>query len=442
MTEACKMAGLVVAAGSRFGSIQGRDWAMLVACAAVPMLTVGLFTVSFPLWVEPWRAGFKVSLSTVMLTFTVGNMVATFAAPLAGRALARRPPRMIVVGGALLMTAGFLVAALAPAFWMVASLYATVIAVGAAFSGLLPAQTVALRRFPDRAGAIGGMLALALSLGSALSPLAIAPALAVFGWRPVFAAAGAVLSAVAIPLAWFCLPKGAGPVRPSTTLDVALLDPGLQSNTTKVLLGTPAFWLVLAITLPLITVAIAIPPNIVAIASDAEIGLTKAGYLVSAMAVGSAIGGVILGSLADRIEPKLTFVLVSTLMFGALGMVALSPNHLMTPGLVLFGLASGGIMPLFGVIVLRRFGQRDFPTVQGLITPFFIPAFLGSAVAAWIRDLTGSYALALVVLAFALLPGMIMIWGLGALKLGGNIAVAPESWSHAAESHSSRNTHD
>jgi OFA family oxalate/formate antiporter-like MFS transporter len=399
-----------------------RDLPMLIACSVIPALSVGLFVVCFPLWLVPWAAEFKISRSQAMVAFTVGNIVSTFAAPLAGRALASLSARVIMITGVGLVTAGFLMASIAPSFWVIASLYASVIAVGAALAGILPAQTVALRRFPDRAGAIGGMLALGLSAASAVAPLLVAPGLAAFGWRTVFAASGVVVGAAAVPLAWF----GLGREQPNSAKEVATSAMALESVDTLVvaapiqgtttLLGSSAFWLLLISILPVVTVFIAISPNVVGIVLDAGLGLRMAGYLVSTVAVGSAVGGVLTGWLADRVDPRIAFTMVSAVMFGALAAVAFEPRYLVLPGLAIFGLAGGGVMPLFAVVVLRRFGAKDFPRVQGLITPFLVPAFLGPTLAAWIRDATGGYAWALLAFGLFLLPGVIAIWNLGPLR--------------------------
>lgn len=394
------------------------EWGLLIACAVIPTLTMGLAMVSFPLWVPLWTADFKVSRSTVMLGFMAMTVVSVFAAPLAGRALASVSARVVMIGGALVMTAGFILVAALHSFWAVAGIYASLIAVGSAFAGLLPAQTVALRRFPDRAGAIGGMLSLIMSLGSAVAPLVIAPTLAAFGWRPVFVVMGVVISAVGVPLAWFFLKPQGAPAAASAALEA---DAAGESSPTPTpsgqpILSAPAFWLILAAILPIMLGLSAIGPNLAAMAADAGLGLSMAGYLVSGMSAGAAVGGVAVGWMADRVEPKVIFTGVTAVMVAGLCAVLFAPVALMLPGLVGFGLAAGGVMPLFGVIILRRFGPVDFPRVQGLITPFMIPAFVGPLLAAWIRDQTGHYDLALVGLMILMLPGMAAVWALGGVS--------------------------
>jgi MFS family permease len=152
-------------------------------------------------------------------------------------------------------------------------------------------------------------------------------------------------------------------------------------------------------------------PNLGAIATDAGFGLNAAAFLVSTMSVGSAMGAVIMGWLADRFEPRLIYASIAATMAAAVAALLIEPQILyIAVGLI--GLASGGALPLVGVLVLRRFGSTDFPRVHGLLAPFMVPAFLGSVATGALRDATGSYNLALILMALLLAPGTAAVWGL------------------------------
>ncbi|WP_293681713.1 hypothetical protein [uncultured Phenylobacterium sp.] len=67
---------------------------------------------------------------------------------------------------------------------------------------------------------------------------------------------------------------------------------------------------------------------------------------------------------------------------------------------------------MISVLVIRHFSIETFPRVLGLLSPFLIPASLGSVFAGVVRDTTGNYDLLYVVIAAALLPGLLAMWKL------------------------------
>jgi MFS family permease len=109
----------------------------------------------------------------------------------------------------------------------------------------------------------------------------------------------------------------------------------------------------------------------------------------------SGLGGRIgLGMIADRIGAKPTLVaglLVQALAIGAYLFVgALGEFYTLS---VVFGLAYGGVMPLYAVLVRDYFGPRIMGTTFGAVSMF---ASLGMALGPWaggfVFDVYGSYA--------------------------------------------------
>jgi MFS family permease len=319
--------------------------------------------------------------------------------PLVGRTLDAVSPRLMTLAGAAIMAAGFWLVSLAQAFWQVAALYCTLIAVGAAFAGLLPAQTVVLRRLPKNAGAILGVMVLGLSLGGGLLALALAPLLETFGWRPTFALAGLVILIVVVPLAWIFLDGKAGRgARGHGAPDASAPAAGdTPLMTTRQTFMSPSFWTVLVGFLSLTLVSSAVQPNVVAVAVDAGLTATQGAYLVSVMGLTAALGAPGIGWVADRIDPRTVFAGVAVALALALAAIVWVPL-LFIPAIAVVGFAAGGGQPLLGVLILGRFGPGNFPRVQGLVIPLLLPALTGPALAGWIRDRTGSYDLAFLAL--------------------------------------------
>jgi MFS family permease len=386
-------------------SITRGNRAILLACSLYPIFSTGFFLYSFPLWVVPWTVDFHVSRATVMSAVASAAIVTTVITPVVGRLLDTLSPRLTAIGGAFMMGAGLWLASGARSFWLVAVPYATLVAMGAAAAGMLPAQTVALRKFPESAGRNTGLILMGLSLGGALLPLALAPVIARFGWRTAMAVSGVAIVAVIVPTSWFFLD---GRVTPRIAVDVGKPLNWQPALTTKEILSRRDLWRILAGFLPLTFVNAALQTNVVAVAIDAGISPTSAAYLVSILALAAAVGAPIVGSLADRIDLRYVYAGLSAIIASALLLLVVMPGMLF-PAVAVIGLAGGGGLPLLGVLIVRSFGLTNLPRVQGLIVPLLIPAYVAPALAGWIHDRTGSYSYAFILLALLLMPGTLAI---------------------------------
>jgi MFS family permease len=385
-----------------------KERAALVACMLIPALSNGVFATSFPLWVVPWINEFRVPRSVVMTGFAIGNIVMGFASPIVGRTLERFPVRRSTALGGLALSGGFLLASVAPSIWQVIALYSTVMALGAAFTSTLIAQSVAIRILPHKAGTVSGLITLSMSGGSIVMPIILASLVSILGWRVAVLIAGVIILITIVPLSWFAL---AGSDAHLTTLKgkPAAIEAGAGLLTTRALLGSLAFWAPLMGIAPVSFVVGTVLTNSVAIAADSGIAIGVAGYLVPIIALGAALGSVSLGWLADRMDYRVVFagtaaaLVISLLLL--LERVGLLP---MAFAFAVVGFAAGGVLPLFGAVVARSFGPLRFPRVMGMMMPAYVLSMaIAPVFAGWVRDLTGSYGIA-----FAVCAGLMVLSGL------------------------------
>jgi MFS family permease len=385
-------------------------WAAVAAAGAVLALTMGFSLVIFPVWVVAWSQEFGLPRATVMVPLALCAFAMSLCAPAVGWLIARYSARPVIVAGAIAMALGFALIANATAFWQIIVLYGTLIGLGVGLAGMLTGQTVAIQCFPAHAGAAGGLMMLGVSLGSGIMPGVIPPVLEAIGWRDTFLALAAVLAFGAVPMALFLrVPSrgAAAPLAEDQTTDGGPASP----------LRSSAFWFILLGILPVIIALGAIQSNLVAIGADVGISLSTASYLVTVTAVGAALGGVGVGWLADRFDPRLVYSgVAAAVILPMLALIGQRDFIVFAAALGLFGFACGGAFPLMGVLIVRTFGADRFPQVFGLIAPFLIPAVAGPVASAGIRDATGSYDLAFGMTAALMLPGVFAIWRLAAVR--------------------------
>jgi OFA family oxalate/formate antiporter-like MFS transporter len=293
--------------------------------------------------------------------------------------------------------------ALAPSFWLLLALFATIVPLGAAFAGYLPATVLAVRMSPGHTGFINGLI----SLGLALAPVAMAafaaPLIGLVGWRWTFLVAAAVVVAVIAPVGWFLMDVQAG--APARTMRKAAT-PGAVSAEGFDALKQPLFWVLLLAAMPILIALGAVPPNLAAVAADSGFDAGHAALLVSAFALGCAAGCLVGGWMADRLPPRMVYAGVLIAVILVLVIMAQRPSWIvMMVALGVFGLAGGSLMPLLSAIVMRTFGPEGFGRVIGLLPPFFIPATFAPILFGWIRDTTGGYQAGFLVFAALVAPG-------------------------------------
>lgn len=207
-------------------------------------------------------------------------------------------------------------------------------------------------------------------------------------WREVhlYIACG-VLSA--IPLS-FLLRKRV----PRGLLDAA--DAASDPRMTSIILPAPAVKWVLALAGICCCTAMAVPSiHIVAICSDLGYTFVQGSQLMSTMIVAGVISRLAIGLIIDRIGPLPILLLSSTVQMLSLllyiPMQGLISLHLVT---VIFGLAQGGILPAYPLIVRQYLPARSAGSVIGFVGmgTLFGMAF-GGWLSGWLYDLSGAYAL-------------------------------------------------
>jgi MFS family permease len=370
----------------------------------IPAIGNGVFISCFPLWVVPWMNEFQVPRSTAMTGFAIGNLVMGLVSPVVGRTLERFPARTSVALGGVLLAGGFLLGSIARSFWQIIALYASVLALGAAFTGLLPAQSVAVRIVPHKAGTISGLITLGISLGGIVMPAVLTKPVAALGWRPAFLLTGAIVFLTIAPGAWFLL-RGYGGRGAAVHGGAAASASELAHYSTRTLLRNLAFWVPLMGVVPAMFVVGTVLTNAVAIAADSGIAIGVAGYLVPAIAAGGAVGSIGLGWLCDRFDYRWIFGATAAAVVSALLLLLAHVGPMpMAFAFFVVGVSAGGVFPVVGVMVVRSFGALAFARIMGMMMPALIIAMaVAPVVAGWVRDRTGSYDVAFVYCAGAML---------------------------------------
>ncbi len=373
---------------------------------------------SFGLYIRPLEDQFGWSRAEVSLGFSISLLVSGLIAPLIGKWVDTYGPRRLIVIGAVLTGATYLLLATTNSLWQW-YVYLTINAVFRLMMFFIPFQTLITRWFDRRRGIAVGILATGFSLGG----FAVVPLMRVvidaIDWDGSFIFAGAITTALFVPLGWLVIRNqpadvgaavdGARPAAAGSTPAAALT--GIAA---KAAIRTPLFW---AIALALMTFFFGLFGWMVhSVPFYESVGISPgwAAGLVSLAAGGGIFSRLAFGFLADRI-PSIGAASMVLALFLLGAMLTLRVSGGSTGGValfvVLFIIGSGAGPMLEPLLLARAFGVAHFATILGVVAVVESVGLIASPTAAGaIFDATGSYDWALVMFATSFAAAFFLFW--------------------------------
>ncbi|APG48097.1 CynX/NimT family MFS transporter [Phaeobacter porticola] len=329
------------------------------------------------------RAAASLPYTLTMIGFAVGNLVI-------GRLVDRFGITLALCAAALLSAISYGLAMLAPdMIWLSAAHLFLGLGTAAGFGPLIADIS---HWFQRRRGIAVALVASGNYLSGAIWPTALAGMLAESGWRSVYATLAGVTLLVVIPLSVvlrrriaFDAQGDSAAVSASNAARV-----GLSPRQLQWILGLAGIGCCVAMSMPQV--------HIVAYCVGLGYGPTVGAEMLSLMLLGGVVSRVISGLVADRFGGVRTLLVGSILQCIALflylpydGMVSL---YLVS---AIFGLAQGGIVPSYALVVREYMPPQEAGTRVGFVMMMTILGMaLGGWMSGWIYDVSGSYQLAFV----------------------------------------------
>ena len=395
-------------------------WRIVGIAALSQGLAVGTTFFTYGVFVKPLAAEFDAPRLVVVLGLTLLMLMQGIVSPFLGRALDRYSIRGIMVLGLILCAGGLFGLSVATSLWQIGLLFGSLIAVGSHMFGPLATSTLIAHWFVRDRGQALGVTALGASAGGLIFPFAATRLMEEMGWRGAVSTFAVVLLVFAGPL-WALVVNrpeqlgerpdglrapdtGAAPEEPAPSGEV-------QSEMETDLLRSSNFWVITSAIGLAFCSASALIAHLVPYVSDRGYDPRAAALVMSAYAGAGAVGRLLAGWLADRVDQRIASWGVFGVMAGSwLGLV-LAPSY---AGLVAasigLGLGVGGVMPLWGALTGACFGRAVFGRAMGLMTPLMLPFNLaGAPIAAYAFDRTGSYTLVLSAFLATFVLGAIVI---------------------------------
>ena len=325
------------------------------------------------------RGDASFSYTATMIGFAVGSV-------LMGRLADRFGVMVPIRLGAVMLGIGYVAAAGAASYWqfiLAQTLLVGMLGSSATFGALIADVS---HWFARRRGIAVAIIASGNYLAGMVWPPVLNYAIENFGWRAAHVGVGIFCVATMLPLV-FALrrrPDFTGSDETASAQPLSISMP-----------GSPAFrQTLLVIAAVACCVAMSMPQvHIVSYCSDLGYGPARGAEMLSIMLGLGIVSRLASGVIADRIGGVGTLILGSTLQCVAL-LFYLPFDGLTSLYVVsaLFGLAQGGIVPSYALIVREYFPAREAGARISLV---LMATVLGMALGGWLSgvifDLTGSY---------------------------------------------------
>jgi MFS family permease len=303
--------------------------------------------------------------------------------------------RAVAVAGGLLLGLGLVLSSQVQALWQLYVTFGFMVgfAVGAFYA---PLTSTATKWFTARRGLAVALVSAGIGVGIlTIAPLARALT-SLWDWRIALLVIGDLAWLIVVPVALVIRePAGVGaatPVGASTPAGEPTREG--RAYSTREVLAAPQFWAI-ALTHFACCAAHSGPIfHMVTHATDQGIGAMAAAAALGVSGLSSIVGRIGGGLLADRVGIKPT-LLAGLALQAVMIVLYLSVRDVgLFYGLsIVFGVAYGGVMPLYALVTREYFGEKVMGAAYGGV--FLVSTLgmgLGSFAGGWLYDRLGSYA--------------------------------------------------
>lgn len=382
-------------------------WIIVAVAVWANGVSFGAGGSSFSVLLRPMSESLGWSRTLLTGAATAQSIASLFVAPLVGALVDRRGPRQIMVFGAIVAGACYLLMGHIQEPWQFYLLYTVGFALGLNEIGTLVTSIVVSKWFVRMRGR-----ALAFtSMGNQVGAISLAPLTAVtvdtLGWRATWGLLGALIVAIVLPPILPFMrrmpedmglrPDGDAPVDQQAVLSA--FPPGRLATgeerpwTVREALRTRSLWLVQLSTNLSSLAASTIAYHMVAYFADGGLSLQAAARVFALYHAGAMVSKIGWGFLAERIPVR--YCLMANHLAGAGAFLILllgSAPERVYLWAILIGVLGTAFAPLQAQIWADYYGRTFVGSIRGIVAPFNLFTNIGGPLfAALVYDKLGTY---------------------------------------------------
>ncbi len=372
---------------------------------------------SFGAFFESIEGAFHLNRAETSAVSSANLLLASVCAFLAGWALDRYGPRIVVLLMGLFTGLSLLLTSQTDFLWQLFLTYSLLLAMGTGAIYVVPMSAVS-RWFDKKRGLALGLASSSAGLGMLIMAPFATYLISNFSWRTAYFVIGLIAWLIVIPLSRLlkrdpyeigALPDGVK----SDSNDIGEEEDRMRLSGLSLpqVFRTRSFWLVIFIWLLYASTIFLVMTHLVRHARDIDFSPMEAATVLSLIGGISIAGRVLLGITSDRIGRKLTAIICALLQAGAMVWLIWAQDLWMLYLFALvYGFAFGGVSPVMAALVSDTFGLSRIGAIFGLLEiGFGVGAAIGPLMGGLIFDVSGSYSLAFLLGAVAMVIVTLLI---------------------------------
>jgi MFS family permease len=368
-------------------------WRVVLALFAV-VAGISMSVSAFGVFLPVLSAAFDWSRGAVSVALSINMILGGVAAFAVASIADRHGPRGVLAFTVAIGASGLVLSSRIQSLWHFYVSYGVLVGIGFSSVYVLTTATVS-RWFVERRGLALAVVLSGFNLGWLLGGPLAALLIDRWGWRAAYVTLGLVVAGIGVPACrWVRFPEHpdaqhADPRRRARDHASAVRGSLRRALADRRLWFLEAGWFLTGLVFMMVTA------HCVPYARDRGLPLEQASFLLSAYGVGSAVGRLASGAMADRFGTATTmYACLSVQALGLGVLIAGPPNWALTAVLVAFGMGAAGADNAILKIVPEVFGLAALATVMSVLSlGWRTGAALGPAGAGFLYDLTRSYTL-------------------------------------------------
>jgi MFS family permease len=397
-------------------ALSGAVFALIITCS---------FGQSFGVFLPKLTAEFGWSRAGVAAAFSLSMLALGLLCPLWGILAARFGPRINIILGNTLVSAGFAALYFLHELWFLYVLF-VLIGLGSGLGGSIQSTTVANNWFTKKVSMAQGIIGSASGLaGFIFPPLATALIVAV-GWRPSWLILGGIVFMGASVIGGMVLvrnrPEDLGQVPDGIEpepIEVKITERTLPEKSKiagrrlmKEILQMPVTWFIFAFVFANAFIAGTVFTHQVAHVQDIGFTPMTAATTMSILAVGSIVSSLTFGVLALRVNIR--YLAVAAFILQLLAFIIILTSR----GLgwiyiysALVGMGYGALLTAFPTFIGAYYERRQYSQLMGLAMAIHnVAAAAAGTIGGIIFDARGNYSLDFIIVLCLIVIGMVSVF--------------------------------
>ena len=370
-----------------------QGWIIVASLFATLLLIFGSGYNTGSVFIPPLVKYFGWSRTKISSLQSLLAVSAGISGPLVGWLLDRIEARRVMVAGAAMSAAAWLLASRANSFPVLLAAY-LMMGIGLSAATLLPAALVISNWFGAKRGVAMGMTFAGSSFGGAVMAIVASRAIVWGGsWRVGYVTLAIPMIVIVIPLVLMVI-KTRPDDAPGETVSVSAGADALPGFELSEATRTRSFWMLCAAQFLYATLAAGVGLHFIPYMIGQGYRETFAAGMLSVVFLFTTAGKLVMGFAADRVSARIALTI--NFVGAGLGMILIFGARnpmLLYPFVAMYGLTLGAPLVLIPLLTADCLGLKRFGAIGGVAGIFNTAgAFVGPMMLGRIFDITGSYS--------------------------------------------------